>query len=115
LAGRHHAGTVTAINYSRLIVIYQQFSAAQRNDAIFLQGIQSMQVMVLIFIALILAGYNTTIAEFVQLVGLVQVIFFLPICFLAGLRGYPPGYIVCVASVSWIVSISPAFTQSRHS
>jgi signal transduction histidine kinase len=24
---------------------------------------------------------------------------------LAGLRGYPPGYIVCVASVSWIVSI----------
>lgn len=71
----------------------------------FYKAFKIMQVMVLIFIALILAGYNTTIAEFVQLVGLVQVIFFLPICFLAGLRGYLPGYIVCVASVSWVVSI----------
>jgi len=66
---------------------------------------RAVQIMVLVFIALILAGYNTQIAEFVQMINLLQVIFFLPICLLSGLRGYPPGYIVCVASVSWIVSV----------
>jgi hypothetical protein len=47
----------------------------------FYKAFKIMQVMVLIFIALILAGYNTTIAEFVQLVGLVQVIFFTDLFF----------------------------------
>lgn len=71
----------------------------------FARVFRAVQIMVLVFIALILAGYNTQIAEFVQVINLLQVIFFLPICLLAGLRGYPPGYIVCIASLSWIVSV----------
>ncbi|MBC3920805.1 sensor histidine kinase [Undibacterium sp. CY18W] len=53
----------------------------------------------------VLAGYNHVVAPFVQSLGLLQMLLILPVCLVVGLRGYRPGYIVFMASMTWIAGV----------
>ncbi|MDE2430525.1 MAG: HAMP domain-containing histidine kinase, partial [Burkholderiales bacterium] len=46
---------------------------------------------------------NRYIAPAIQIAAFIQMLLVLPICLLAGIRGYRPGYIVFAASSVWIV------------
>jgi len=65
-----------------------------------------IQMLVVIFLISILAGYNHHIAAIAQWVAVVQILAFLPVCLMSGLRGFTPGYIVFAASLAWIAGVS---------
>lgn len=67
---------------------------------------RTIQFCVLVLIGFILAGYNPQVAAIAQAIGLLQLLLFLPVCLLSGLRGYAPGYIVLAASAAWISGVS---------
>ncbi|MBC3869341.1 sensor histidine kinase [Undibacterium oligocarboniphilum] len=67
---------------------------------------RGIQLFELVMIGFVLAGYNPQIAAIAQSVGLAQILLYLPVCLLSGLRGYAPGYIVLAASAAWISGVS---------
>lgn len=54
----------------------------------------------------VLAGYYQLVAPLMQLTGFALMMVILPVCLLVGLRGYRPGYIVFLASATWITGLS---------
>ncbi|MFZ6679498.1 sensor histidine kinase [Undibacterium sp. Tian12W] len=63
--------------------------------------------VVCIFVSLaVLAGYYQLVAPLMQITGFALMMVILPVCLLVGLRGYRPGYIVLLASATWITGLS---------
>ncbi|MFZ3001103.1 MAG: sensor histidine kinase [Undibacterium umbellatum] len=54
----------------------------------------------------VLAGYYQLVAPLMQLTGFALILVILPVCLIVGLRGYKPGYIVLLASATWITGLS---------
>jgi len=60
------------------------------------------QSCALVLVALILAGFQPSIAGIAQFLGLIQICLYVPVSFFVAVRGYAPGYIVLLASSIWI-------------
>ncbi|MFZ6861876.1 sensor histidine kinase [Undibacterium sp. Ji67W] len=61
-----------------------------------------VQLNIVLFLVLTLAGHQPELARFGQYLGLIQICLFFPVSLLVALRGYTPGYIVLLASTAWI-------------
>ena len=61
-----------------------------------------VQLNIVLFLLLTLAGHQPQLARVGQYLGLIQVCLFFPVSFIVALRGYTPGYIVLLASTAWI-------------
>ncbi len=61
-----------------------------------------VQLNIVLFLALTLAGRQPELARVGQYLGLVQICLFFPVSLVVALRGYTPGYIVLLASTAWI-------------
>jgi len=63
--------------------------------------------IVCVFAALaVLAGYYPLVAPIMQMTGFALILLILPVCLIVGLRGYRPGFIVMLASATWITGLS---------
>ncbi|MFZ6871540.1 sensor histidine kinase [Undibacterium sp. Di27W] len=54
----------------------------------------------------VLAGYYPLVAPIMQVTGFALILVILPVCLIVGMRGYRPGYIVMLASATWITGLS---------
>ena len=64
-----------------------------------------LQLASVLMLVSMLAGFQVHVATVAQMLGLLQIILYLPVSLMVARRGYAPGYIVSVASGVWLVGV----------